>query len=81
MEENNRQSEEFLPQLAVIADYLNSLSPSPNSVGIELELNNTNYYNSIKEVTNITNVISTDIDSRYILYIDNVKFTIIKVNK
>ena len=81
MEENNKQSEEFLSQLANIAESLNFLHPTVTNIGIELELKKDMYYNSTKELTNLTNIISSDIDSRYILYIDNIKFTITKINK
>ena len=81
MEENNKQSEEFLSQLANIAESFNFLSPTVTNIGVELELEEDKYYNSTKEVTTLTKIISSDIDSRYILYIDNIRFTIIKINK
>tara|TARA_R110002110_G_scaffold399041_3_gene614737 strand:+ start:3264 stop:3509 length:246 start_codon:yes stop_codon:yes gene_type:complete len=81
MEEGSRQSEEFLPQLANIAESFNFLANNLKNIRIELELETNAYYKSVDELTNITKVISSDLDARYIIYIDNIKFTIIKINK
>jgi hypothetical protein len=78
MAEDKRQTEEFLSQLASISQSFNFISNNIKNISIELELDEGAYYNSVKEVTNITKVISSDLDSRYIVYIDNIKFTIIK---
>ena len=81
MEDNPRKSEEFLPQLANVAEYFIYLPVKLKNVNINLELDDKAYYNSLNEVEKLTKVVSKDIDSRYILYIDSIKFTIIRINK
>ena len=81
MEDNTRKSEEFLPQLANVAEYFLSLPVQLKNININLELEERVYYNSLNEVEKFTKVVSKDIDSRYILYIDSIKFTIIRINK